>query len=171
RGNVDRWCAQPEAAPDDPLIRDAIESCREALGSELVMELDALEEQRVLDGTRYCHGSPASDVRSFMPAPADEDEHLLASVAEGRVVFGHTHLQFQRVTGTGVELVNPGSVGLPFNGDHRAAYGLVQSDGEIQLRRVDYDYEESAQAMHERYHGSPWAERTVRRLEAARMVD
>jgi predicted phosphodiesterase len=171
RGNVDRWCAQPEAAPDDPLIQDAIEACRKELGSELVTELGALEEQRVLDGVRYCHGSPASDVRSFMPKPDEGDEGLLAGAKERRVVFGHTHLQFHRLTESGVELVNPGSVGLPLDGDHRAAYALVEDGGAVKLRRVSYDHRESARAMRERYRESPWAERTVRRLEAARMVD
>jgi diadenosine tetraphosphatase ApaH/serine/threonine PP2A family protein phosphatase len=171
RGNVDRWCAHPEAAPDDPLIRDAIDACRRELGSDLATELGALEAQRVLDGVRYCHGSPASDLRSFMPQPAEEDEELLAGSNERRVVFGHTHLQFQRLTENGVELVNPGSVGLPFDGDPRAAYALVEDGRVIELRRVSYDHRESARAMRERYHASPWAERTARRLEAARMVD
>jgi predicted phosphodiesterase len=171
RGNVDRWCAQSEGAPDDPPIRAAIEACRKELGAELVTELGALEAQRVMDGVRYCHGSPASDLRSFMPQPAEEDEELLAGTNERRVVFGHTHLQFQRLTESGIELLNPGSVGLPFDGDHRAAYALVEDGGAVQLRRVSYDHRASARAMRERYHASPWAERTARRLEAARMVD
>jgi diadenosine tetraphosphatase ApaH/serine/threonine PP2A family protein phosphatase len=30
-----------------------------------------------------------------------------------------------------VELVNPGSVGMPFDGDTRAAYALLHEDGQI----------------------------------------
>ncbi len=41
----------------------------------------------------------------------------------------------------GVELVNPGCVGLPLDGDHRAAYALVADDGTLELRRVGYDHE------------------------------
>ena len=54
---------------------------------------------------------------------------MLAGTAEQRVVFGHTHLQFRRSGPRGVELLNPGSVGMPLDGDPRAAYALVHDDG------------------------------------------
>ena len=171
RGNVDRWTAHPDEAPDDALIRAAIDACRESLSEQLVRELGALAEQVVIDGNRYCHGSPISDLRSFMPAAADDDDELLGGVTERRVVFGHTHLQFARTTDSGVELVNPGSVGMPFDGDHRAAYALLADDGQIELRRVAYDHEASAAAMEERYPGAAWAQRTARRLRRAQMCD
>ena len=64
-----------------------------------------------------------------MPQPDDDEAELLAGVAEPRLVFGHTHLPFRRISTTGgIELVNPGSVGLPFDGDQRAAYALVHPD-------------------------------------------
>ena len=65
------------------------------------------------DGVRFCHGSPVSDVRSFLPEPGDDEEELLAGVEEPRLVFGHTHLPFARLSAGGIELVNPGSVGCP----------------------------------------------------------
>jgi predicted phosphodiesterase len=171
RGNVDRWSAHPDDAPDDPLIRDAIEACRAELGVDAVHELGALPEQRVIDGTRYCHGSPVSDVRSFMPAAGDDDAELLGENEESRVVFGHTHLQFARETDAGVQLVNPGSVGMPFDGDPRAAYALLHDETQIELRRVAYDYEASAAAVEERFDGAPWAARSARRLRSASMCD
>src|SRR5690242_6294137 len=108
RGNVDRWTASPGDAPDDEVVQGAIASCREALGDELVARLAALPEQTLRDGTRYCHASPVSDVRSFMPEPGDDEDELLGDTAERRLVFGHTHLPFAReaVRG-GIELVNP----------------------------------------------------------------
>jgi diadenosine tetraphosphatase ApaH/serine/threonine PP2A family protein phosphatase len=171
RGNVDRWTARPHEAPDDPLIRAAIEACRRALSEQTVVELEALPEQLAIDGTRYCHGSPISDVRSFMPAAAPDDDELLGGVAERHVVFGHTHIQFRRQTESGVDLVNPGSAGMPFDGDPRAAYALLADDGQIELRRVAYDHEASAAAVEERYPGEPWAERSARRLRQARLCD
>ena len=171
RGNVDRWTARPDEAPDDGLIRAAIDACRKALSDQVVNELGALPEQLVIDGTRCCHGSPISDVRSFTPAAAGGDEELLGGVSERRVVFGHTHLQFARRTDSGVELVNPGSAGMPFDGEHRAAYALMADDGRIELRRVAYDHEASAAAMAERYPGEAWAERSARRLRRAQMCD
>jgi diadenosine tetraphosphatase ApaH/serine/threonine PP2A family protein phosphatase len=171
RGNVDRWSASPSDAPDDPLIHDAIEACRSALGSETVRELAELPEQTVVDGTRYCHGSPVSDVRSFMPEGGEQDDELLGGARERRVVFGHTHLQFTRTAGGGIELVNPGSAGMPFDGDPRAAYALVDGDDRIELRRVEYDYEASAAAVEDRFAGAAWAARSARRLRSATMCD
>ncbi len=168
RGNVDRWSAHPEDAPDDPMVSDAIAACRDALGDQRIASLDALPEQRVLDGTRYCHASPASDLRSFGPQPAIEDDDLLAGVGERRVVFGHTHLQFRRRREDGVELVNPGSAGMPFDGDPRAAYALVDQDGSLEPRRIVYDHEASAAAMLERYGDVAWAKRSADRLRRAR---
>jgi putative phosphoesterase len=171
RGNVDRWSANPDDAPDDPLVREAIDACRSALGSDTVDELAALPEQLVLNGTCYCHGSPVSDVRSFMPSAAIEDDELLGDSDVQRVVFGHTHLQFVRTTQAGVELLNPGSVGMPFDGDQRAAYAVVNDDGRIDLRRVAYDHEASAAAVEERSGGAQWAARSARRLRSATMCD
>ena len=171
RGNVDRWSAAPSDAPDDPLIRDAIAACRSRLTPETVRELAELPEQAVLDGTRYCHGSPISDVRSFMPEAGAQDDELLGDAGEKRVVFGHTHLQFTRTIHQGIELVNPGSVGMPFDGDPRAAYAVLDDDDRLELRRVEYDYEASAAAVEERFGGAAWAARSARRLRSASMCD
>lgn len=171
RGNVDRWAAGPQEAPDEELIQAAIEACRDALGQQLVAELGALPEQLVVEGTRYCHGSPVSDVRSFTPSAADDDDELLGGATERRVVFGHTHLQFSRSTASGIELVNPGSAGMPFDGDSRASYALLTDDGQLEPRRVAYDHEASAAAVEARYPGTPWAQRSARRLRRAQMCD
>ena len=169
RGNVDRWSAHPEQAPDDQLIREAITACRAALGEDGVASLDELPEQVVLDATRFCHASPVSDLRSFMPEPDDDEQELLTGVSEHRLVFGHTHLAFKRTSSAGIELVNPGSVGMPFDGDPRAAYALFHEDGATEHRRVNYDHEAVARAMVERFGDAPWARRSADRLRRARM--
>ena len=88
RGNVDRWTAHPEQAPDDEIVPAAIEACREALSPESVVQLDALPEQFVSDGTRYCHASPLSDMLSFFPEPTENEEELLAGNGERRACSG-----------------------------------------------------------------------------------
>jgi diadenosine tetraphosphatase ApaH/serine/threonine PP2A family protein phosphatase len=140
-----------------------LERAREALGEELVERLVALPETTTRNGVLYCHASPGSDMNSFAPEQQDSDAELLRGVDSSRVVFGHTHIQFARMTAGGVELVNPGSVGLPFDGDHRAAYALVHDDGRVELRRVEYDWHTSAEAARERAGELP-----ARRLEQAR---
>ena len=166
RGNVDRWVDDPgeDDLPDE--VRGAIGRCRELLEAETIAELGALPAALVEGGVRYCHASPLSDLRSFPPEAGPEDEELLAGAAEARVVFGHTHLQFTRVGGVGTELVNPGSVGIPLDGDHRAAFALAHPDGRIELRRVEYDFQASADAVRDVL--GEFGETAARRIEQAR---
>jgi diadenosine tetraphosphatase ApaH/serine/threonine PP2A family protein phosphatase len=164
RGNGERWTAAPEEAPE--AVRGAIDRCRQMLGPELVDELAALPETSSRANTLYCHGSPISDVRSFLPEPADDEAELLLGVDAERVVFGHTHLAFARRSAGGIELVNPGSVGMPFDGDPRAAYALVHGDGGVEHRRVEYDHRASAAAVRERLGQA--GELPARRIETAR---
>ena len=138
RGNVDRWLVDPSDAPEPVL--PLIERSRELIGEEISRELAALPESTTREGTLYCHASPLSDMDSFDPEPQDADAERLMGVEARRVVFGHTHLQFARPGPGRIELVNPGSVGIPLDGDHRAAYAVVHDDGEVELRRVDYDW-------------------------------
>jgi len=163
RGNGERWTASPEDAPEQ--VRPAIATCAELLGVDLVRELARLPETTVAGDTLYCHASPRSDVTSFLPEPGDDEEVLLEGVAAGRLVFGHTHLAFTRRAG-GHELVNPGSVGMPFDGDTRAAYALVAEDGSVDLRRVAYDHAASAAAVRETLGES--GDLVARRIEQAR---
>ena len=170
RGNGERWTAQPGSAPDNPLVLPAIAVCREALGAAAVAELGELPEQGLHEDTRYVHGSPVSDVRSFLPQPAEDEQELLADLTEPRLVFGHTHLPFRRISAIGgIELVNPGSVGMPFDGDQRAAYALIHPDRRVEHRRIPYDHAASAARLRERWPATGWADTVARRIEQARM--
>jgi diadenosine tetraphosphatase ApaH/serine/threonine PP2A family protein phosphatase len=139
RGNVDRWLVDAPDAPDAML--PLIERSREMVGEELCRELAALPATTSREGTLYCHASPLSDMDSFYPDPHETDAERLMGVETERVVFGHTHLQFEREGPAGIALVNPGSVGMPLDGDHRAAYAVLHEDGRVELRRVAYDWE------------------------------
>src|ERR671932_976309 len=147
RGNGERWTAHPHDAPQDDVVQSAAAACRELLGDDLVSHLAALPFELCRDGVRYVHASPASDVRSFGPEHDDSEEEMLDGILETRLIFGHTHLPFRRQAKAGIELVNPGSVGMPFDGDHRAAYALADGDAELEHRRVDYDYERTTAAL------------------------
>jgi diadenosine tetraphosphatase ApaH/serine/threonine PP2A family protein phosphatase len=168
RGNGERWTAEPAEAPDNPVVSGAIAHVRSALGEELVAamaDIAALAHDR---DALVCHGSPPSDVRSFLPEPADDEPELLDGVRHPRVIFGHTHLPFRRVSPVrGIELVNPGSVGMPFDGDTRAAYAFVAPHGAVEHRRVAYDV--GAAVARVRGIGEEWCETVARRLEGARM--
>jgi diadenosine tetraphosphatase ApaH/serine/threonine PP2A family protein phosphatase len=169
RGNGERWTADPDAAPDNEVVPGAIAAARAALGPEVVDDLASLPFACQLEGALACHGSPESDVRSFLPEPDDDDEEeLLAGVGAPRVIFGHTHLPFARVSAVrGIELVNPGSIGMPFDGDPRAAYALLHDDGRIEHRRVAYDHRASADRV--RSIGEGWSRVVGDRIERATM--
>jgi diadenosine tetraphosphatase ApaH/serine/threonine PP2A family protein phosphatase len=109
-----------------------------------------------------------SDVRSFLPEPADDERELLAGVTDRRLIFGHTHLPFAR-TANGIELINPGSIGMPLDGDTRAAYALLDHDGTVEHRRVDYDAAASAAAVEDRFDGE-WTTTVSTRIREARMA-
>jgi diadenosine tetraphosphatase ApaH/serine/threonine PP2A family protein phosphatase len=170
RGNVDRWTANPHEAPEHPMPQSAIEACRAELGQDLVQQLGALPEQLTASGVRYCHASPVSDLRSFFPEPAPDEFELLGETQERRLVFGHTHLPFAREGPGNIELVNPGSVGIPLDGDTRAAYAIVHDDGRVEHRRVEYDSPaRAAAALRERFAGANFADVIARRIERARL--
>jgi putative phosphoesterase len=174
RGNTDRWVAGNEIVdlPQNPLVGASIEFCRTALGPQRSAALGELAELERIDGALICHASPHSDMRSFLPQPADSDAELLVDTGDPVVVFGHTHVQFAREHG-GQLLVNPGSVGLPFDGDRRAAYALWRDRHQLELRRVAYDHEGYVVELRERM-GSALGEAVdtlVRRIEQAEFVD
>jgi predicted phosphodiesterase len=160
RGNVDRWLVDRSDAPE--AARPIAERCAEELGEELVSELFGLPETTVIDGSFYCHASPLSDMEPFLPEPAEQDAELLMGVEARRVVCGHIHVSFDRAGPGGVEILNPGSVGMPWDGDHRAAYAVIDGD-RIERRRVEYDWQASADAVRERV-----GELSARRIELAR---
>jgi diadenosine tetraphosphatase ApaH/serine/threonine PP2A family protein phosphatase len=168
RGNGERWTADPAVAPDNEVVPGAIAACRAALGDDVVTLLAGLPEHGEHDDALICHGSPVSDVRSFLPQPGDDEAELLAGVEHTRVIFGHTHLPFRRISTTGgIELVNPGSVGMPFDGDQRAAYALVHDDRRVEHRRVEYDHASATARV--RSFGEGWAEIVAGRIERAAM--
>ncbi|MCP9491046.1 MAG: metallophosphatase family protein [Solirubrobacteraceae bacterium MAG38_C4-C5] len=171
RGNGERWTDAPGDAPEGDPVRGAIAFARAGLGHHLVLELAALPESAVIDGgTRAWHGSPVSDVRSFLPQAGDDEAELLEGVTETRLVFGHTHLPFRRTTTQhGIELINPGSVGMPFDHDPRAAYALLGPGGEVQHRRVPYDHAAAVALLRTEHPQAAWAVTVAARIEQARV--
>jgi predicted phosphodiesterase len=170
RGNVDRWAGDPDAAPGESHLQAAVADTRAALGDALADELGRLPAEAEVAGARFVHASPISDMRSFDPEPNDEEEELLDGTTQPRLVFGHTHVQFRRPAAIGdVELVNPGSVGVPLDGDPRAAYALIDPDDRsLELRRVEYDTAATIAKLRATYGESEWAGMILRRLETQR---
>jgi predicted phosphodiesterase len=166
RGNTDRWLTDP---PDDPDTAEALAAAAVTVGPAVVDELLALPERLTLAEGHFCHASPLNDMESFGGVAQDGEDRLLDGIQAARVVFGHTHVQFTRTRDDGIELVNPGSVGMPLDGDHRAAYALIGEDGEVQLRRVAYDFEGAAAEIEQFLGDLPAAGVFARRVLDARL--
>jgi predicted phosphodiesterase len=143
RGNGERWLREPPQ--DRPDVAAELAAADSGLGTNEGW-LYSLQPQVELDGVLYVHGSPLSDVDSFPAEPSDDDERMLNGVHDKTVVFGHSHLQFERPGPNNTTLINPGSAGMPLDGDARAAYALREDDGEFEFRRVEYDVERAAKA-------------------------
>jgi predicted phosphodiesterase len=146
RGNGERWTREPPL--DRPDVVEALRERESGYGTEEGW-LYSLQSSVELDGVLYVHGSPLADVESFPAEAGEDDERMLDGVRDGTVVFGHSHLQFRRAGPNGTTLINPGSVGMPLDGDARAAYALRRDDGTFEFRRVEYDVERAARAYEE----------------------
>jgi predicted phosphodiesterase len=109
------------------------------LSQTLKLEVDGLGE------TLFCHASPRNDLDIVTPGtPEARLRVLLEGVTERTVVAGHTHMQDDR-TVDGVRWINPGSVGMPYEGEVAAFWAILGPD--VELRRTPFDVERSAEAL------------------------
>ncbi len=96
------------------------------------------------DGLLIVHGSPRSNSEGIGAWTSDEDRAaLLDGIAQRVLVCAHTHRPFHDDSPRG-QIVNIGSVGLPFNGDWRAQYAIfddAQGDWAVEFRQISYDRE------------------------------
>jgi diadenosine tetraphosphatase ApaH/serine/threonine PP2A family protein phosphatase len=161
RGNGERWLREPPL--DRPEVMESYELFAGSLPDDVVDWLYSLPAQAELEGVLYVHGSPLSDVESFAPEPEPGEERMLDGVHDRLVVFGHSHQQFRRPGPDGTELLNPGSAGMPLDGDTRAAWAVRDDDDQFHFRRTAYDTERAVAAYRDL--GGGFGELVARRLE------
>lgn len=137
RGNADRWLVDTPNESQPAPVRKAVTLTRSSLSGDDIQWLASLPESVEMDDVLFVHASPLNDLESFLPEPSPEDERLIAGAVASTICFGHFHVQFIREGPFGKTLVNPGSVGLPWDGDPTAAWATY--DGSFQLRRTAYD--------------------------------
>jgi len=141
RGNGERWTREPPL--DRPEVVEMLRSSPTGWGTEEGW-LYSLQAQTEIDRILFVHGSPLADDDSFAAEPHDGEERLLAGVRGRTIAFGHSHLQFRRPGPNGTDLVNPGSAGMPLDGDVRAAWATWAED--FTFHRSEYDVERAAAA-------------------------
>jgi predicted phosphodiesterase len=141
-------CADATPDPDDPTfdLRRFAHWSADRLGAA-VEEIRAWDDHLDLtdldDGSsvHITHGSRLGNRSGIQPETSDDD--MAAKLGDPRDLFigSHTHRPLlRRFNGTLV--VNTGSVGQPFDGDPRSAYGrFTFRDGawEAEIARVAYD--------------------------------
>jgi putative phosphoesterase len=88
------------------------------------------------------HGSPVGDEAGIWAETGDDDLQEMLSGLQCRLLLcGHTHHPLDRTVDQ-TRVINVGSVGLPLDGDRRAAYCSVDLEGgqcEVELHRVEYN--------------------------------
>jgi putative phosphoesterase len=174
-GNTDEMLFRPEALADFAGGSKAPTALWEAIGEMAVWTRDRLGQERldwlaalplveIQEPMALVHAGPVDPWRAPSPEADDSElEQLYGPLGQRVVVYGHIHRPYVRVLG-GLTVANSGSVGLPYDGDRRPAYLLL--DGTTpQIRRVDYEWE--AEATDLLACGIPHAEWTVRMLRAA----
>lgn len=170
RGNTDEWLMSPSGAPAQ--LVGAVAWCRARLSVEDRRFLAALpflwRYQHPAGDVVIVHAAPWSIAETIAP---DAPEPLVSRVfTEARapvVVYGHIHIAHVRWVAEQL-LVNPGSVGLPADGDPRASFAILAlNEGRWQadLRRALYDVESAIQAS--RHSDNPEGLNWARRLEMA----
>jgi predicted phosphodiesterase len=158
KGNTDRYVIDRQ---------DEVTHWADALGEDRLAWLDALPAQVALPqhDALLVHATPRGDEEMLMPeSPASEAAAMLAGVDQHTLLCGHVHIQYRRQI-AGHEVINPGSIGMPLDGDPRAAWAII-SDGRVTLRRTPYDVEAVAHRV-QREDG-PFADMVARRLRTAR---
>ena len=102
-----------------------------------------------LAGKRFflVHATPRDPLDEYLPLEAAAWEKRLPGVEADFLCVGHTHTQFTLQVGK-TTIINPGSVGLPRDGDPRAGYAIWTPEG-VELKRIEYDVERTIRLVDE----------------------
>ena len=116
-----------------------------------------LVEKKEVNGIRFSltHNLPEKNYGGDLrPANATENFDQLLDDQTDLAIYGHVHKQLLRYGSQGQQILNPGTIGMPYFDwepiqNHRAQYALidVEEDGmtNLQFRKVAYDYEAELQ--------------------------
>lgn len=144
RGNVDRrvLTVDPDLEAGMPRwtaaqLSDDQRAYLEALPAEATLELAG-------HGVLLVHGSPLGDTDFVFPSITEQAlAKKLGDETPRILVCGHSHLPFHEEL-DGVNVVNAGTVGLPYDGDPRPSYVMLDVEPgsvEAAVHRFRYDIE------------------------------
>jgi len=181
RGNIDELVGTGQIQPGfarspehEAAIREEMAWTRNRLSEDqlrYLAELPFLHDEQLTDTLklRCVHANPQNILDNILPdAPQDQFERMFEGTDAQIVAYAHIHQPYVR-TIKGRTLLNTGSVGLPFDGDTRSSYALIEASGDarsVTLRRVSYQIEETVRA----YEGSghPFADSVIAAIRSGR---
>ena len=91
------------------------------------------------------HATPRDPMDEYLGDQIEQWQQRLEHVDVDFVCVGHTHIPMHLHVGK-TQVINPGSVGQPRDGDARAAYAVIDN-GQVEFRRVAYDIDQTIQHM------------------------
>ena len=117
-----------------------------------------LVEKKEVNGIRFFTDPQLARKKNYggdlRPANVTENFDQLLDDQTDMAIYGHVHKQLLRYGNQGQQILNPGTIGMPYFDwepiqNHRAQYALidVEEDGvtNLQFRKVAYDYEAELQ--------------------------
>lgn len=105
--------------------------------------------QLVLGDLRFLmvHATPRDPLDEYLSDSAEQWAQRLEHVQADFICVGHTHVPMQLQLDE-MQVINPGSVGQPRDGDPRASYAIIDR-GQVEFRRVPYDIDRTLSHMRE----------------------
>ncbi len=93
------------------------------------------------------HGTPRDPLDEYLGDNAAAWSSRLEGISADFICVGHTHIPFHLDLGD-KQVINPGSVGQPRDGDPRSSYAIIE-DGKVTLKRSEYDIQAAIHQMEE----------------------
>ncbi|MGC1685769.1 MAG: metallophosphoesterase family protein [Candidatus Acidiferrales bacterium] len=153
----------PKLRPLLNVIREMAMVARESLGDERLAWLSGLPRSHTHAPMALVHASPENLWRAPMPEASDAElRSVYETLGQPIVVYAHIHRPYVRDV-SGLTVANTGSVGLPYDGDRRAAY-LLLDESRPAIRRVEYDVDKEIKALQSS--GLPHAEWVAKVLDS-----
>jgi putative phosphoesterase len=146
RGNADRevLAGSDRYGPLAAWSADRLGDSRLAVVSRWPLTLEAAVDG--LGSVLVCHSTPTSEDPIYTQLTPDvEVVDLLGHVSADVLLCGHTHMQYDRTLSSGLRVVNPGSVGIGYEGRRGAYWALLGPD--VEFRRTEYDVEAAVAAI------------------------
>lgn len=176
-GNGDEMLCRPESLEDFAVqssappalwvcVREMAVATRSILGAERLSWLKQLPMSLAQDGLAVVHATPQSCWKVPPGSVSDEElERIYSPLGLPIVIFGHTHIPvIRKMSGNPKLFINAGSVGLPYDGDPRASYLLLDESRPV-IRRIAYNIERELEALSSS--AFPHADWTARMLRSS----